>query len=97
MPFLSVIQISLTIWRQDRRMNPLTDGGLAQPLLADSDRLDYRRGLVALHDGDLDQAVTFCDRRFRHTRAIPACAAISCGPCWRTVSSSRLWPKHPTL
>ncbi|MFL5255509.1 MAG: tetratricopeptide repeat protein [Rhodopila sp.] len=38
-------------------MNPLTDGGLAQPLLADSDRSDCRRGLVALRDGDLDQAV----------------------------------------
>src|SRR3954452_321594 len=38
-------------------MYPLTDGGCAQPLTTETDRSGYRRGLLALRNGEPDEAV----------------------------------------
>ncbi|PPQ27077.1 tetratricopeptide repeat protein [Rhodopila globiformis] len=46
-------------------MQPLTDGACAQPVTLDTDRSGYRRGLLALRAGELDEAVTLLTQAVR--------------------------------
>jgi len=66
-------------------MHTLADVALGQPSfspIADDGQALYVSGLLALRDGDSQEAVTLLTRRCACDRRIPACGATSCGRCW---------------